>query len=103
MKIFRTSACVAALLLATVSARAEQVDILLNNFVPPSFLMYSVLPDWGRKVEEVTEGRVRIAIPAGSLAPLPEQRTRSRAAFTTRRGSSTVSSAIASACRSWHN
>jgi TRAP-type C4-dicarboxylate transport system substrate-binding protein len=73
MNLIRSCAIAATLLAGTVSARAEQVDILLNNFVPPSFFMYTVLPEWGQKVEEATEGRVRVTIPAGSLAPPPEQ------------------------------
>lgn len=73
MKLFRTAATVALMLAGPFSARAEQVDILLNNFVPPSFFMYSALPEWGKRVEEATEGRVRVSTTAMTMAPPPEQ------------------------------
>ncbi|MFV0244704.1 MAG: hypothetical protein ACK5IB_06770 [Qingshengfaniella sp.] len=73
MTFFRNAVAAIAICAGTLSARAEQVDILLNNFVPPSFFMYTTLPEWGKRVEEVTEGRVRISTTAMTLAPPPEQ------------------------------
>ena len=59
--------------LSTVTAKAENVNILFNNFVPPTFFLYTVFPEWAQEIEAATEGRVTMTIPAKSLAPPPEQ------------------------------
>jgi TRAP-type C4-dicarboxylate transport system substrate-binding protein len=58
--------------LATASAKA-QTRIVLNNYVPPAHLMSSdILPTWGKEVERVTQGRVKVEIPPAPLASGPD-------------------------------
>lgn len=48
--------------------------LIVNCFWPPQHAMCrKVLPAWGKQVEELTEGRVKISIPPKSLAAPPEQ------------------------------
>ena len=62
----------AAIVAFTTSAAAE-TRILLNCFTPPAHVWCDSVKDWKERVEEVTEGRVRVMIPPKSLAPPPEQ------------------------------
>jgi len=60
-------------LAAGLGAAEAQVKVLLNNYVPPAHLMSSeILPQWGRDVERVTQGRVKVEIPPAPLASGPE-------------------------------
>ncbi len=68
-----SAATVLALAAGTKAAHAD-ARLLVNCFLPPQHVFCAdVLPEWKRRVEEVTEGRVRIVIPATSMAPPPEQ------------------------------
>ena len=62
----------AALVAMSASAQA-QTRILLNCFTPPAHVWCAAVKDWKERVEEVTDGRVRVAIPAKSMSPPPEQ------------------------------
>lgn len=54
----------------TVSAETR---ILFNSFFPPQhFLTRDVMRGWARDVQRVTEGRVKVTIPASSAAPPPQ-------------------------------
>ena len=70
------SAFVAALALTTLAAGAARADtrIVLNCFFPPQhFICTDILKPWGKDVEAATEGRVRVTMPAKSMAPPPDQ------------------------------
>lgn len=62
-----------AAVVAMTSVASANTRILLNCFTPPKHVWCEVLNEWKTQVEEVTEGRVRIVIPAKSMAPPPEQ------------------------------
>ena len=56
------------------SAAQAQVKIVFNSFAPPNFVINQGMIDaWAKNVERVTEGRVKVEIPATSLAPPPQQ------------------------------
>lgn len=62
-----------ALALPATAADAD-TRIVANCFTPPQhFFCTGILKDWGDQVEEVTGGRVRVNVPAKSMAPPPEQ------------------------------
>lgn len=63
----------AAALITMATAATANTRILLNCFTPPKHVWCEALNDWKLRVEEITEGRVRIVIPAKSMAPPPEQ------------------------------
>ena len=63
----------AAILVVLATSASANTRILLNCFTPPKHVWCEALNDWKTRVEEVTEGRVRIVIPAKSMAPPPEQ------------------------------
>lgn len=54
-------------------AIAQDTTLVFNLFVPPNHFMHQELTAWATEVSDVTEGRVAIDIPAGSLAPPPQQ------------------------------
>lgn len=56
-----------------VSAFAAETELVMNIFLPQQHFLYAELTEWGKEVEKVTEGRVAITVPAGSLAPPPQQ------------------------------
>ncbi|CAI8243686.1 Outer membrane transporter protein TsaT [marine metagenome] len=56
----------------SISATAN-TKILLNCFTPAKHVLCHALRDWKEQVEAITDKRVRIAIPAKSMAPPPEQ------------------------------
>jgi len=63
---------VALLLSSLVTGAAAETRILFNSFFPPQhFLTRDVMRGWAKDVERVTEGRVRVSIPASSAAPPP--------------------------------
>lgn len=71
-KIMAAAAAVA--LTAGATAANANTRLLVNCFFPPQHVICAeILPEWKRQVEEVTDRRVRIAIPATSMAPPPEQ------------------------------
>ncbi|MEM9224443.1 MAG: hypothetical protein AAGB11_18865 [Pseudomonadota bacterium] len=62
---------------ATVYSAAPadaQTRLLVNCFWPPQhFMCREILPEWIKRVEEATDGRVRGLIPPKSVAAAPEQ------------------------------
>jgi len=62
-----------AIFLATTTTASAKTNVLLNCFVPSKHVWCEALKDWGSRVDQVTEGRVRVTIPPKSLAPPPEQ------------------------------
>lgn len=72
-RIAATIAITAAAAISTGQAEAA-TRLLVNCFWPPQhYVCKSVLPTWGKWVEEATEGRVKISIPPKSVAAPPEQ------------------------------
>lgn len=68
------AATAAAFALGAAGSAEAQTRIVANCFFPPQhFNCKTVLKGWGDRVEEVTEGRVRVNVPAKSMAPPPEQ------------------------------
>lgn len=64
----------AAALLVLPAAASADTRIVANCFFPPQhFVCRDILKGWGDEVERVTEGRVRVNLPAKSMAPPPEQ------------------------------
>lgn len=63
----------AAALVAMATSASAQTRILLNCFTPPAHVWCESVQDWAERVEEVTDGRVRVVIPPKSMAPPPEQ------------------------------
>jgi TRAP-type C4-dicarboxylate transport system substrate-binding protein len=58
----------------SASAAQAQIKIVFNSFAPPNFVINQGMIDvWAKNVERVTEGRVKVEIPATSLAPPPQQ------------------------------
>jgi TRAP-type C4-dicarboxylate transport system substrate-binding protein len=72
MKDILTAGCAAALLWSTpVSA---QTEIVFNMYLAPNNeIVQSAIYPWAEAVEAATEGRVKIAFTASSLAPPPRQ------------------------------
>jgi TRAP-type C4-dicarboxylate transport system substrate-binding protein len=67
------TAAIAAICLAPVAAHA-QTKIVFNSFAPPTFVINQGMIDvWAKNVERVTEGRVKVEIPATTLAPPQQQ------------------------------
>ncbi len=68
-------ACTAATLAAAMSSPAvAQTRVLFSSFTPPTHSMNQrVFPAWIRDVEAATQGRVKIEVSPGSLAPPPGQ------------------------------
>jgi TRAP-type C4-dicarboxylate transport system substrate-binding protein len=59
---------------AAASAAQAQIKIVFNSFAPPNFVINQGMIDvWAKNVERVTEGRVKVEIPATSLAPPQQQ------------------------------
>jgi TRAP-type C4-dicarboxylate transport system substrate-binding protein len=67
----------AALLLVSVGFGATeshaQATILFNSYEPPAGANRRVVEAWGREIERVTEGRVKLQFPPSSLAPPNQQ------------------------------
>jgi len=65
----------AALVVGLMASAAQaEVKIVFNSFAPPNFVINQGMIDvWAKNVERVTEGRVKVEIPATSLAPPPQQ------------------------------
>ena len=73
MKTAVTLAAAAGFAALATGAEAN-TRIVANCFFPPQhFTCQEVMKVWGQEVERVTEGRVRVNIPAKSMAPPPEQ------------------------------
>lgn len=71
---FRTALVASTAMIALGSAAQANTRIVANCFFPPQhFNCATVMKGWGDQVEEVTEGRVRVNVPAKSMAPPPEQ------------------------------
>lgn len=72
MKTILAAAC-AAFALSGFSASA-QTEVVFNMYLAPNNeIVQSALYPWAEAVEQATEGRVRIAFTASSLAPPPRQ------------------------------
>lgn len=65
------SAAIGALMTLGSVASAETV-INYNNFLPPTHFTWDVMKDWAAQVEEKSEGRLKIAFTAKSVAPPPK-------------------------------
>lgn len=52
---------------------AAQTKLLFSVFTPKTQFMYPVFEDWGKEVERVTQGRVKVEFSAGAMAPPPQQ------------------------------
>ncbi|MEP1765522.1 MAG: TRAP transporter substrate-binding protein DctP [Sulfitobacter sp.] len=63
----------ACALLSSAAAHAADTDLVMNIFLPEQHFLYGELTGWAEKVNEVTQGRVAITTPAGSLAPPNQQ------------------------------
>lgn len=64
----------AALLAAAAMGAARAETIVFNSFAPPKFIINNGMIDvWAKNVERVTEGRVKVQIPAKSLAAPQQQ------------------------------
>jgi len=63
----------ACALLSSADAHAADTDLVMNIFLPEQHFLYGELIGWSEKVNEVTQGRVAITTPAGSLAPPNQQ------------------------------
>ncbi|MEH6579679.1 MAG: TRAP transporter substrate-binding protein DctP [Amphritea sp.] len=61
-----------ALMGASLAVQAE-TTLIFNNFLPPSHFIRDVTAQWAADVERETQGRVKLEIPAGSLAAPPQQ------------------------------
>lgn len=62
------------LLLAAGALSAQaQTKLIMNNFFPPAHFIRGVMKQWTADIEAATDGRVTFEIPAGSLAPPPQQ------------------------------
>lgn len=62
-----------AALLAGAQPAASETTIVFNNFLAPNDALWTdVMLPWIADVEKATEGRVKFAVPAASLAPPPE-------------------------------
>ncbi|MFV0384946.1 TRAP transporter substrate-binding protein DctP [Paracoccus sp. (in: a-proteobacteria)] len=58
----------------TATPASAETRIVANCFTPPQhFFCKGILKGWADEVQRVTEGRVRVRIPAKSMAPPPEQ------------------------------
>lgn len=55
----------------TQSAMA-QTTINYNNFLPPNHFTWDVFKEWAAQVEEKSEGRIKVAFTAKSVAPPPK-------------------------------
>lgn len=63
-----------ALALGVVSLQARAETIVFNSFAPPKFIINQGIIDvWAKNVEKATNGRVKVDIPASSLAPPQQQ------------------------------
>ena len=71
--MLRLMGAVTLLMVATANLAQAETRILLNCFPPSKHAICKILGTWGSQVEDVTEGRVRVTIPAKSMAPPPEQ------------------------------
>lgn len=66
-------AVVATAILLSFAAQAE-TELLLSTFFPATHPLYSkILVPWAKDVETATQGRVKVAFAAASLAPPPGQ------------------------------
>jgi TRAP-type C4-dicarboxylate transport system substrate-binding protein len=54
------------------SAVSAETIINYNNFLPPTHFTWDVMRDWAAQVEEQSEGRIKIAFTAKSVAPPPK-------------------------------
>ena len=71
--MFRVLFSVIVLMMTITATAKAETRILLNCFPPSKHAICKILGAWGDNVEAVTEGRVRVTIPAKSMAPPPEQ------------------------------
>ena len=63
-----------ALLFGLVSLDATaQTTILFNSYEPPAGANRRVVEAWGKDIDRVTEGRVKLQFPPSSLAPPNQQ------------------------------
>lgn len=63
---------VSLLSLLFYGSAAAETRILFNSFFPPQhFLTKDVMHGWAKEVEQATDGRVKVTIPAKSAAPPP--------------------------------
>ncbi|MDP7625961.1 MAG: TRAP transporter substrate-binding protein DctP [Rhodospirillales bacterium] len=66
----------AAALLAGAAANTAnaKTTIIFNSFAPPKFVINQGMIDvWAKEIARVTEGRIKVRIPAKSLAPPQQQ------------------------------
>lgn len=72
---FMLAAGTAATLCVSAPAPAAASEtILFNCFFPPRhYVCAEFLPEMGRRIEDATEGRVKLRVPPSSLAAPPEQ------------------------------
>lgn len=59
-------------MLALAPAAKAETTINYNIFVPPSHFMWDVMRDWAGQVEEASNGSLRVAFTAKSVAPPPK-------------------------------
>lgn len=70
----KAALALSAAMITLGTAAGANTRIVANCFFPPQhFNCAKVLKGWGDQVKEVTEGRVRVNVPAKSMAPPPEQ------------------------------
>lgn len=73
-RLVSTMALAAAIAAAATTAARAETKILFSPFTPPGHIIFTgIVEPWAKDVERVTEGRVKIAYPANSLAPPPQQ------------------------------
>lgn len=64
----------ATLCVSAPAPAAASETILFNCFFPPRhYVCAEFLPEMGRRIEDATEGRVKLRFPPSSLAAPPEQ------------------------------
>jgi TRAP-type C4-dicarboxylate transport system substrate-binding protein len=75
MKRFVSTMALAAAIAAVGAAGARaETKILFSPFTPPGHVIFTgIVQPWGKDVERVTEGRVKVTYPSNSLAPPPQQ------------------------------
>ena len=71
----RKLAGIAALTVAMAAGGTDAAEtILFNSFAPPKHIINTaIVAPWFKEIEKVTEGRVKIKVPAKNLAPPPRQ------------------------------
>ncbi|WP_191601340.1 TRAP transporter substrate-binding protein DctP [Marinomonas algicola] len=73
--MFLRSIKLAAVSVAIASSTSvlQAKELIFNNFFPPSHFIHGVMNEWISDVAEATDGRVTFIVPAGTLAPPPQQ------------------------------